>query len=419
MKQNAKTTSWAQMTTWLLSANILRNVGLIVVLVVLARLTSAETVGRYALALAITTPIFVLAQMGLKGVYLTMHHDYRFRSYALVQLVMVAAAVIVSVGVALVFNRDLIVTVTLVAVIKVADSLSEFFSAPLQKYDAARRIFWAYLTSAVLGSAVTGVALALTRDLDVALAGLAATSLFVAIFLMGFPARRLVRGREGDAHALLAPAQDRRRILRAGLPMGVAGAILALVSSMPQYFLARDHGEGVVGYFVVLLYVFAIVDIFSGTLTQAWIPKARLALENTDGDHFRFLRSTLVTTGWWSLVLMPLAIIGLVIVSLLLPIVFGPEYVLSFAVALPLFVGIVVLPSTHFGGTAVAVQNFYVHGITLSIGSALVSLIACSVLIPGFSAAGALWAISLAYAARGVFAFVILYLRARSLASAR
>ena len=409
--------SCIQMTTWLLSANILRNVGLIVVLVVLARLTSTETVGRYALALAITTPIFVLAQLGLKGVYLTMQHDYRFRSYALVQLVMVAAAVMLSVGVAFVFNRDLLLTVTLVAIIKVADSLCEFFSAPLQKYYAARRIFWAYLTSAVLGSVVTGIALAVTRDLDVALAGLAVTSLFVAIFLMWLPAQRLVRGREGDGHSLLAPALDRKRILLAGLPMGVAGAILALVSSMPQYFLARDHGESTVGYFVVLLYIFAIVDIFSGTLTQAWIPKARQVLENIDRNHFRFLRSTLVTTGWWSLVLMPLAVIGLIIASVLLPIVFGPEYTLSFEVALPLFVGIVVLPATHFGGTAVAVQNFYVHGITLSIASALVSLIACSALIPQFGAAGALWAITVAYSARGVLAFVILYTRARSVAS--
>ena len=192
--------------------------------------------------------------------------------------------------------------------------------------------------------------------------------------------------------------------------MGVAGAILALVSSMPQYFLAKDHGESTVGYFVVLLYIFAIVDIFSGTLTQAWIPRARQALKRTtDGDAFHFFKATMVTTAWWTLALTPLALAGLWVMSVLLPVVFGPSYTLTLEVAAPLAFGIIVLPATHFGGTAVAVHNFYVHGITLSITSASVSLLACLALVPAFGTAGALWAIALAYATRGLISIGILY----------
>jgi len=406
--------SWAKTTAWLLSATVLRNVGLIVILVMLARLTDQATVGRYAIALAITTPIFVMGQLGLKNVYLTMQRDFRFRSYVIIQGAMAIAAFLLSVGIAAVFNRELLVTVTLVAVVKVADTLSEFFSAPLQKYHAAPRIFWAYLASAVLGSGVTGVALVLTQQLDIALAGLACTSLFVALVLMLWPARRLTALHESDAHRALLPSLDRTAILRAGFPMGIAGAILALVSSMPQYFLVKDHGEATVGYFVVLLYIFAIVDIFSGTLTQAWIPRARQARQlTTVSDPLHFFKATMVTTGWWTLALAPLAVAGLWIMSILLPVVFGPGYELSLTVAAPLLFGIIVLPATHFGGIAVAVHNFYVHGITLSITSATVSLLACLALVPAFGTAGALWAISLAYGARGVMAIWILYPGAR------
>ncbi|KFF58610.1 hypothetical protein JF66_17310 [Cryobacterium sp. MLB-32] len=325
---------------------------------------------------------------------------------------MVLLALLVSIGVAAVFNRGIIMTVALVSVIKVADTLSEFFSAPLQKYHAAPRIFWAYLASAVLGSAVTGAALVVTRDLNIALAGLAGTSLFVALVLMLWPARVLTGRHEPTSDATGAPRAARNAILRAGFPMGVAGAILALVSSMPQYFLARDHGPSTVAYFVVLLYIFAIVDIFSGTLTQAWIPRARQALaRTTEDDRFHFLKSVLVTTGWWTLALAPLAVLGLWIMSLLLPIVFGAGYTLTLTEALPLLVGILVLPATHFGGTAVAVQNFYVHGITLSITSATISLLACLALVPSLGTSGALWAISLAYASRGLIAIAILYPR--------
>lgn len=404
--------SWAKTTAWLLSATVLRNVGLIVILIMLARLTDAETVGQYAIALAITTPIFVMGQLGLKNVYLTMRRDLRFRSYLAIQIVMAFLAILVSIGVGFVFNRDLLATVALVAIIKLADTLSEFFSAPLQKYHAAPRIFWAYLVSAVLGSAVTGAALVMTESLNIALAGLASTSLFVAFVLMLLPARLLATRHEKTAHSTLTLRADRLFILRAGLPMGVAGAILALVSSLPQYFLAKDHGASAVGYFVVLLYVFAIVDIFSGTLTQAWIPRARESLQATRVDNrFHFLISVLKTTAWWTLALAPLAVLGLWIMSMVLPIVFGPSYTLSFEEAIPLAFGILVLPATHFGGTAVAVQNFYVHGITLSIASATISLLACIALVPSFGTTGALWAISLAYASRGIMALVILYPR--------
>ncbi|WP_166784041.1 lipopolysaccharide biosynthesis protein [Cryobacterium suzukii] len=407
--------SWAKTTTWLLSATVLRNVGLIVILVLLARLTSTEVVGRYAIALAITTPIFIMGQFGLKNVYLTMHQNFRFGSYVAIQFVMIALAFLVSVGVALVFNRDLTLTVALVSVIKVADTLSEFFSAPLQKYHSAPRIFWAYLISAILGSAVTGLALVYTRDLDIALAGLAGTSLFVALALMWVPAQRLAHHREDAAFpALSRVREDRKTIIRAGFPTGVAGAILALVSSMPQYFLARDHGESAVGSFVVLLYIFAIADIFSGTLTQAWIPRARESLRRTtESRPLFFLQSVLKATGWWTLVLVPVAIFGLLLMSLLLPVVFGSGYSLSFAEAVPLAVGILVLPATYFGSTAVAVQNFYVHGLTLGIAAAGVSLMTCLVLVPPFGAAGALWAVALAYGGRGVVAIAILYPRAR------
>ncbi|WP_104135637.1 MULTISPECIES: lipopolysaccharide biosynthesis protein [unclassified Cryobacterium] len=409
-----KAPSWAKTTTWLLSATVLRNVGLIVILVMLARLTDQETVGRYAIALAITTPIFVMGQLGLKNVYLTMQREFRFRSYLSIQLVMAAAALLLSMGIAFVFNRDLLVTVTLVAVVKVADTLSEFFSAPLQKYHAAPRIFWAYLASAVLGSGVTGAALVFTQQLDVALAGLAGTSLFVALVLMLSPARRLTALHETDVHRAILRRLDRTAILRAGFPMGVAGAILALVSSMPQYFLAKDHGEATVGYFVVLLYIFAIVDIFSGTLTQAWIPRARQARQlTTANDPYHFFKAAMASTGWWTLALAPLAVAGLWIMSILLPVVLGPGYELTLTVAVPLAFGIIVLPATHFGGTAVAVQNYYVHGITLSIASASVSLLACLALVPTFGTAGALWAVSLAYGARGVIAIVILFPGAR------
>lgn len=410
---------WAKDTSWILSANVLRNVGLIVILVLLARLTSPDVVGRYALALALTTPIFTFAQFGLKGVYLTMRADYRFRSYVVVQVTMLVLALIVSVAVALIFTPDVTLTVALVAAIKGADAMSDLFSGPMQKYRSAPRIFLGYLLGALAASAVTGAALALTGSLDVALAGLMLTSVLTAAVLMGRPARQLTMRHEDSGHSRLRPREDRRAILRAGFPMGLATAILALVSSMPQFFLAHTHGEAAVGFFAVLLYVLAIVDIFSGTLTQTWIPKARRALQDHEAAPRRFLSAVAGTAAWWTLAFVLAAILGLWIAGFLLPLVFGAHYQIGLSEMLPLGVSVALLPAVHFSSTAIVVRNFWTHGVVLGIVAATVSLAACAALIPAFGAVGALWATAAALAARALAGFSILYRRSRPSRDAR
>lgn len=403
--------SWAKTTSQLLAGNILRNLGLVVVLVMLARFTSTSTVGRYALGLAITGPIFVFAQMGLRSVYLTMSKNHRFSSYLQVQLIMLAVAIGLSCTASVIFHPDLFLIVVLVSLVKVADSLTELLSGPMQSYARAGGIVWGNAVSAALGSVTTGVLLVLTHDLNIALAGLAASSLIAVCAMMGLPAWRLTREREHSEHSQLPVRQDWLFIFRAGLPTGLAGAIVTLVSSLPQFFLARDHGIALVGSFAVLLYFFAIVDIFAGTLSQAWITAARQALAVAGSNRHGFVAFAFKATVRWSIIFVVLAVVGVWLASIVLPIVFGPQYTVSFAEAVPLAAAIAVLPLAHFGGTALAVQNFYVHGITVGVSSAVVCLALCALLIPSLGISGALWATGVAYGARGLTAFTILGFR--------
>lgn len=93
--------TWARDTGWLLGANVSKTAGLLLFLVVLARLTNTEIVGEYALALAITAPVFVFAQFGLKGIFLTHKVVFPFGTYLWVQLIGATAATLVSVCIGL------------------------------------------------------------------------------------------------------------------------------------------------------------------------------------------------------------------------------------------------------------------------------------------------------------------------------
>ncbi|MFJ3391475.1 lipopolysaccharide biosynthesis protein [Leifsonia aquatica] len=399
--------SWLKMTSWLLVANLFRNLGLIAILVLLARFTDETSVGHYSLALAINTPIFVFAEFGMRTVYLTLHREYRFSSYTAVRVAMIGAALVVGTIVALFFPPEIALTIVLVAAVKFMDSLSDLFSAPLQKYNAAARITRGYFVGAVLGSAVVALTLWQTRSLNVALLALLGVSTIVALGLMWPPARRLVAVAQ-RGHLFAPRRTELDAIVRAGLPTGVSWAMLALVSTTPQYFLAPTHGAADVGRFAIILYVLAAVELFLNALSQSWIPTARAQWASNDGLR-PFANAVARVSARWTVIFVPLGALGALATWLLLPLVFGASYALTWVELLPLTLCVLSTPAVFFGAIGLTVRNLYLEGIVLSTSAAVASIVMCAVLIGPFGIAGALWATFIAYCVRAAAAFVILY----------
>lgn len=398
--------SWARATLWLVAASVLRNVGLLSILLALGQLTDPQTVGRYALALALTTPTFVFAQLGLKGVYLTLRGVHRFSSFLFVQSIALGLAILASMLIALVANPAITSTVFLVCLVKAIECFAELGAGSLQRFGRTEVVFLAYLPSALLGLAVVVGMLLLTQNLDLALAGLAVVNAVVTASTILRLGVRLAHRFEVNAPP--APSGELRRILAAGLPTGFALAVLSLMSTMPQYFLAATWGDSVVGHFAVLLYLVAIADIFGGTLTQAWIPSARRRLEWREDGFATFVLGAALR---WTLIFIPLTAAGLWAGSVFLPVVMSPDYVITADLMVPIGIAILMIPVLNFSGTAISVLNLYVHNITMSLATSAASLVACALLVPTFGLVGALWAIVAAYAARTTVTLLVLVTR--------
>lgn len=401
--------SWARDTGWLLGANISKTGGLLAILIVLARFTTPTVVGYYALALAITTPIFVFAQLGLKGIFLTHKVAFSFRTYLQVQFALAALASIVSIGIVAIVNPALIVTVALVCLIKCGDAITDLFAGPLQRFGATANIFWGIAVSSVVSAIAAIVVLVITRDLNLTLLALAAVSTVIVFILMWVPGLRHVREREANDDASIPRSSiPIRDLLRAGTPIGAGAALLALVSSLPQYFLSISYGADAVAHFAVLFYTVAVADIFMSTLVQGWIPRAREATihpELAPHGFYRFLTRTATT---WTLLTLPMAAVGITLAWFVIPAVFGPTFVLTFAIAIPIASAIALMPFASFSNIGIIVQNLYLHSITLSVASAVTSLVVCALLIPSFGIAGAFWAIAAASLARTIPSLVLL-----------
>lgn len=387
-------------TGWFASANVLRNLGLLAVLFALTRFSTEEAVGRYAIALAVTTPTFAFAQMGLRGVYLTHRRPLSLVSYIRVQSTAVAAACLVSVAVGAALDTRFGATIALVSAFKAADAFAEFFSGPLQHLNRAHLVFWGFACSAVTGATVVFGSLIMWASLELALVGLVLTTTIVMVVFFIVPVVRLV-----EPNAGLGGRLGFTTVLQAGLPIGLALSIFALVLTLPQYFLAIYHGEVAVGAFAVFFYIYAAADLLTGTLSMAWIPLARRELESDKGRSFgRFLRRTILQ---WTTAYVPLGAVGFALAYIIYPAIF-PNYPLSGFVIAALACSVLLLPALHFLSAAISVTNLYAHNLTLGAVAAAASLAACIVMIPQGGIVGAFWAVTVGIAARNVIGAIVL-----------
>ena len=115
--------------TWNLAGNIVYAGCQWGILVVLAKLTSPEMVGRFALGLAVTVPVIMLSQLQLRGVQATDARDeYAFGHYLGLRLITTALALVVIVCVVGVtdYTGNTALVILAVGVSKAIESIATF-----------------------------------------------------------------------------------------------------------------------------------------------------------------------------------------------------------------------------------------------------------------------------------------------------
>ncbi|WP_295034249.1 hypothetical protein, partial [uncultured Microbacterium sp.] len=167
----------AHATGYLLAANVLRYVGPLGMLVLLAQFTTPDTVGAYTLSLAIVTPMFVFAQLSLRTVYLTIRPPVRIAVLLGVQAAALLFAAIVTGIIGGVFQAALLPLLAAAALGKIMDAYVDLLSGPLQAAGRERRIFWASLAVGAGSLAFAAAGLLATGSVVVSLVALAAGTL--------------------------------------------------------------------------------------------------------------------------------------------------------------------------------------------------------------------------------------------------
>jgi O-antigen/teichoic acid export membrane protein len=369
-------------------------------LIVLAKLGSAEMVGRYALALALSAPIVMFTNLQLRIVQATdARSEYRLGDYLGLRFLMSALALLVIAVIALVgrFRPEVRLVILIVGGAKCIESISDVIHGLWQKHERLDLSAISMIIKGTTSLAAMSLLMAATHSVTWAVVGLfAAWSTVLLTYDVG-NLWRMARARPRTeapslVQGLRAPGrlQAMRSLALLALPLGVVGLLDSLNVNVPRYFIAHRLGEAALGHFAAMAYIMVAGNMVVNALAQSAAPRlARHYVE--DLRAFRRLR--------WQLVRVGLALGGGGVVA---AIAFGRQFLTTlyrpeYAAHAPAFVWIMAAAGVGYlarflVASMTAARRFRdqapLYALTLTAVAAL-----CAVLVPRFHLLGAAWAV--------------------------
>jgi O-antigen/teichoic acid export membrane protein len=256
--------------SWALVGNVFYAICQWGAVVLLARLGSVEVLGRFALALALTAPVFLLAGFQLRGILATdAREQFRFTDYVAVRLLAMLASLLAVGVLAPRDSGDAFATVAFIGLAKSFEGLSDVYYGQHQRLDRMDRVAWslAIRGSAALLGIVVGLKIAGTAS--AAAAGMA-LAWFAALLLYDIGPTAL-RAFARDAGAALRWSNASRilALTRLSFPLGLVLMLVSLQSNIPRYFLEAFGGSKALGAFAALSSFVSVGIVMVGALLVA------------------------------------------------------------------------------------------------------------------------------------------------------
>ena len=369
-------------------------------LAALAKFGTVEMVGQYALGLAVTAPIMLLAGMQLNAVQITdAKGEFSFGDYlSLRSLSTLAALVVVAVIVfASDFRKETALVVLLIGLSKAIDAIADVILSAWQQREEMRVVSAVWMVNAVgsLFLAIAGVML--TGNVVWAVAGSAAGS--VLALAVATVLTRFFPCGNGGASPPRWHRDKLRRLTVVALPLGGVVALLSLNVNVPRYFVQHYLGESALGLFAAAAYPMVLGDTLMSSLVQSASPRMAKYHAAGDGPAFKALLIRLTLIG----VLTGLAAVGVVLVAgrQILTWLYRPEYASQTAVFVWVVVAVSLRYTYVFIGVAVTAMRHFLVQFYLRVGVFLFLMAVSPLLIVRFGLLGGAIALVIVTAVEG------------------
>ncbi|MDQ2775343.1 MAG: oligosaccharide flippase family protein [Acidobacteriota bacterium] len=378
---------------------------------VLAKLTTPEKVGEYALAVAVTAPLLYFANFGIGIMLVTdTNRQFRFAQYRTARLLLIAASLIAAVIICVVsrFSAEVVLLTLIVAISQSSDCLSELYRSVMLRSERMSRIAVSLVIRGAASVATAAAVLFYSKNLVWALLAMAAarmTVLFLYDMPMGkdSPVAAEIEDpyNDGEEHpksildrvskALSFPAVW--KITSAALPLTIITILTSLVINLPRYFIESYAGHRQLGIFAAMWSMLTAGNMIAIALGQAIFPRLSKLYAVRDIAGFRRLIGYALQIGL-GLGLMGVAgaiVAGRQILTLAYRAEYAEQRWLFVAV---MGVGTLVYIITLLGNVATSARAFKSQALLMSI-VATVTFLSSALFVPKFGVWGAVWAVGL------------------------
>jgi O-antigen/teichoic acid export membrane protein len=255
--------------SWTFAGNAIYALCQWAMLCLLAKIGSPATVGQFALALAISAPIFMLGNLQLRSVQATdARSEYSFGDYFTLRFLTTTTAFA---GVCIFFlrisndwtTRELVLLLSLA---KAFECFSDVVAGFLQRQERLDRAAVSLIVRGVLSLLVFGVVLVYSRNVVMATASMALTWLTVLLLCDIRWANAMIGPRETFFNA---DWKKLKRLSMLALPLGLVMALISLNTNIPRYVLQHYLGSAELGIFASLAYALTAINLIVNAIGQS------------------------------------------------------------------------------------------------------------------------------------------------------
>lgn len=261
----------------------MRTVGLLVQLIVIARLCGAEELGLYSFALALTTPIVLTLGWHLRVMLsVDADHHHAWSAYRRLRTWSHLFGFLITVAICWCWSTawSHVLLILLVYVTKCVESMSELGYGVLQRVGHTRAIASGNALRAILVTVGLCLPLLLGCELELAV-GIQAAASMLAYVAVELPRIRGSLGRWSVG------SPDVFALLRQVWPLGLAVGVGALGSGMPRLFLT-DHGfVAEAGVLLVVINLMSPASLLVTSMQQSFGSRMADAVKCQDRQLWR------------------------------------------------------------------------------------------------------------------------------------
>ena len=393
---------WAN-ASWTLVGNVIYAVCQSGWLVLISKLSSPDSRGRFVLAMAIATPIIAFANFGLRAMLATdVRGEHHFFRYVALRSLCTCLAFLIIAGIALMQHATAAWVLLIVGSAKSIELMSDILWGRMQQFERFDRIAWSQAIKGVTSLSLLAVGLILTHDALGAAAGIA-LGFLITLVLSDIPTAWAVAGQRPQSTRSMASrlsaewyggARQLWQFVRQAAPLAFASSLVLLNGNLVIYFIrwsfAAEKAEpmvGVFGAFSYLVQAGMILVTATGVATST-----RLATYYGEGNarefHWLLIRLLLLCAALGVAGIAVALVAGKPLVTLL----FKPEDAQHVDVLVWLMLsGAVAYLASILGYAVTATRRF--HRFTLPyLCVTVLGVIASALLIPKFELIGAAWA---------------------------